>query len=72
MAYIESGDYDLAVAQLQAVQPGTPWYFLANTNLCVECGGELVCNEIEILNMFYEVGAFCDNEKCKRYMILVA
>jgi len=35
MVYIESGDYDLAVAQLQAVQPGTPWYFLAKTNLCV-------------------------------------
>jgi len=45
---------------------------IANTHLCVECGGGLVCNEVEILNMSYEIGAFCDNEKCKRYMILVA
>lgn len=44
---------------------------IANTHLCFECGGSLVANEIDILNMFYEVGGFCDNEKCKRYLLLV-
>lgn len=45
---------------------------IANTHMCFKCKGILICNEIEILNQFYEVGVFCDNEKCERYMILVA
>jgi hypothetical protein len=45
---------------------------IANTHLCVKCKENLVSNEIEILNQYYEVGAFCSNEKCERYMILVA
>lgn len=39
---------------------------------CIECGKVLVANEIEIIGMFYEVGGFCDNKDCKRYMLLVA
>ncbi len=42
-----------------------------NTNLCFKCGKSLTVNEIEILNMFYEVGGFCDDEKCERYLLLV-
>lgn len=42
-----------------------------NTHLCFKCGGNLVSNEIEIYNEFYEVGGVCDNEKCERYLILV-
>lgn len=45
---------------------------IANTHLCFECGGVLVSNEIEILGQYYEIGAFCRNEKCKRFLILVA
>jgi hypothetical protein len=45
---------------------------IANTYLCVKCQGELICNEIEILNEYYEIGAFCNNEKCERFLILVA
>ena len=42
-----------------------------NTHLCVSCGGQLVVNEIEIMSSFHEVGAFCNNDKCDRYVILV-
>ncbi len=38
---------------------------------CLVCKEGLVANEIEILNMFHEVGGFCDNEKCIRYLLLV-
>ena len=44
---------------------------LTSLHLCFECKQPLVCNEVEILNMFYEVGGFCDNEKCPRYLLLV-
>ena len=44
---------------------------IANTHLCHKCGGELVSNEIEIIGAFYEVGGFCDNEKCERFLVLV-
>jgi hypothetical protein len=44
---------------------------IANTQLCFKCGNNLVANEIEILNTYYEVGGFCDNEKCERYLLLV-
>lgn len=44
---------------------------IINTHLCFECGNNLVSNEIEILNQYYEIGGFCGNEKCKRYLILV-
>ena len=40
-------------------------------NRCRKCDSQLICNEIEILNQYYEVGAFCDNEKCEMYLILV-
>lgn len=40
-------------------------------NHCNKCGGDLVVNEVEILNMFYEVRAFCENKECERYLILV-
>lgn len=39
---------------------------------CISCKQPLVANEIEILGMFYEVGGFCSEEKCERYMLLVA
>lgn len=44
---------------------------LNNTDKCFKCSEQLVCNEIEIFNQFYEVGAFCNNEKCERFLILV-
>lgn len=44
---------------------------LKNTHLCVKCGNTLCANEIEILNSYYEVGGFCNNEKCERFLILV-
>ena len=44
---------------------------IANTHLCFKCGGNLVSNEIEIFSEFHEVGGFCDNEKCERFLILV-
>jgi hypothetical protein len=44
---------------------------IMNTERCFKCKGNLVANEIEILNMFYEVGGFCDNSECERYLILV-
>lgn len=45
---------------------------IANTHLCHKCGGNLCANDVEILGQYYEVGGFCDNEKCERYLILVA
>lgn len=44
---------------------------IANTHLCFKCGGVLLSNEIEIIGAQYEVGGFCDNEKCERYLLLV-
>lgn len=44
---------------------------IANTHLCFKCSGQLVCNEIEIFNSFHEVGGFCNNEKCERFLLLV-
>lgn len=44
---------------------------IANTHLCFKCGGNLVANEIEIFNQLYDVGGFCDNEKCERFLLLV-
>jgi hypothetical protein len=41
------------------------------TNYCMRCKGELICNEVEIHNEFYEFGAYCDNERCDRFLILV-
>ena len=45
---------------------------IANTHLCVKCSANLVSNEIYVNYEYVEMGAFCDNEKCERYMILVA
>ena len=44
---------------------------IANSHLCHKCGGNLLSNEIEILNVPHEIGGFCDNEKCERFLILV-
>jgi len=44
---------------------------IINTHLCFECGNNLVSNEVEILNQYYEIGGFCDKKECKRYLILV-
>lgn len=44
---------------------------IANTHLCFKCASQLVCNEVEVLGQYYEFGAFCDNEKCERYLLLV-
>lgn len=48
-----------------------PHKVLLNTHICVKCLTELCSHEIEILNQFYEVGGFCDNETCDRYLLLV-
>lgn len=44
---------------------------IANTHLCFKCGKNLVSNEVEILNVYHEIGGFCDNEKCERFLLLV-
>ena len=40
-------------------------------DVCVECGDPLYIHEVDVLNMFYEVGAHCINENCKRCRLLV-
>lgn len=45
---------------------------MKSPDTCLECKGQLIANEIEIFNQYYEVGGFCDNSECKRYMILIA
>lgn len=44
---------------------------IANTHLCFKCGKNLVSNEIEVYGEYYEVGAFCNDEKCERFLLLV-
>lgn len=44
--------------------------FLSNT-ICIKCNNELTANEIEIFGEFHEVGGYCDNKECERYLILV-
>lgn len=44
---------------------------IANTHLCFKCGKNLVVSEIEILGSFYEIGGFCNDEKCERFLLLV-
>lgn len=38
---------------------------------CIKCGNQLIAHDIEIFNMYEEIGGFCDNEKCERYLLLV-
>lgn len=38
---------------------------------CIKCGTQLVVSEIDIWGIFYEVGGFCDNKQCERYLLLV-
>ena len=44
---------------------------IANTHLCFKCGKSLVINELEIYGEFKEIGAFCNDEKCERFLLLV-
>lgn len=44
---------------------------IANTHLCFKCSKPLVSNLVEILNQDCEMGAFCDDEKCERFLLLV-
>jgi hypothetical protein len=46
---------------------------LNDYEFCVECKDKrrLRRHKVEILNMLYEVGAFCENDKCPRYKLLV-
>lgn len=39
--------------------------------ICVECSEDILVHEIEILNVFYEIGGYCNNPNCKRYKILL-
>jgi len=43
-----------------------------DTQKCNKCETPLLANEIEILGTFYEIGGYCDNKDCERYLILVA
>ena len=38
---------------------------------CSKCGNNLLSNEIEIFGELFEIGGFCPNEKCERYLLLV-
>lgn len=42
-----------------------------DNSICLKCKGELKANEIEIFGEFHEVGGYCDNKECERYLILV-
>lgn len=42
-----------------------------DTSVCIKCRGALVSNEIEYLGVFLEVGGFCYNKECERYLLLV-
>lgn len=44
---------------------------LVNTHLCTKCGKNLVAHEVEIFNTYYEIGGFCDNKECERFLLLV-
>ena len=44
---------------------------LPDTSFCWKCHSQLVSNEVEIYNMWQEIGGFCDNPKCERYLLLV-
>lgn len=44
---------------------------IANTHLCFKCHQPLICNEIEIYGEFHEIGGFCNDEKCERFLLLV-
>lgn len=44
---------------------------ITNTHLCLKCEKHLAASEVEILNQYYEIGSFCDNEECERYLLLV-
>ena len=44
---------------------------LPDTSFCWKCKNQLVSNEVEILNMYQEIGGFCDNPECGRYLLLV-
>lgn len=39
--------------------------------LCRKCKKQLLAHEIEILNMFYEVGVYCGNESCEMFEIII-
>ena len=38
---------------------------------CRKCDSEQLPHEIEILNTFYEVGAYCPSESCELFKILM-
>jgi hypothetical protein len=38
---------------------------------CRKCEGVLIVKEIEILNSYYEVGAYCHDKKCEMFEILI-
>jgi hypothetical protein len=38
---------------------------------CIKCGDRLIASEIEIIGTFYEVGGYCENQKCDRFLVLV-
>lgn len=39
--------------------------------ICIKCQQKLLCHEIEIFNFPYEVGGYCENKQCERYLLLV-
>lgn len=39
-------------------------------NVCSQCKEPMYIHEVDVLGMNYDVGYFCDNEKCPHYKIL--
>ena len=44
---------------------------LPDTSFCWKCHAQLVSNEVYVNYEYVEIGGFCDNPKCERYLILV-
>lgn len=38
---------------------------------CIKCGESLLLAENEVMGAYYEIGGYCDNKECERYLLLV-
>ena len=38
---------------------------------CLECKEQLYIDELELFGEYYKSADYCDNKKCKRYLVLI-
>lgn len=38
---------------------------------CDKCMEEMMIHQIKILNMYFEIGVYCDNPECERFKVLM-